>query len=77
MKIVEARQLEGSNVHPVCKISLLGETKQTRVKRASGSPVWNEVFYYSSNISPAEIVDEMCKFEVRTVRLLNKYNTRT
>lgn len=64
MKVVEARQLEGSNVHPVCKITLLGETKQSRVKRATGSPVWNEVFYYSSTISPAEIVDEMVKFEV-------------
>lgn len=65
IKVVEARQLEGSNVHPVCKLTLFGETKQTRVKRATGSPRWNEVFYYSSNISPAEIVDEMVKFEVR------------
>lgn len=64
MKVVEGRQLEGSNVHPVCKLTLFGETKQTRVKRSTGSPIWNEVFYYSNNISPAEIVDEMIKFEV-------------
>ena len=64
MKVVEARQLEGSNVHPVCKLTLFGETKTTRVRRATGSPIWNEVFYYSHNISPAEIVDEMITFEV-------------
>ncbi|XP_067936252.1 myoferlin-like isoform X2 [Watersipora subatra] len=64
VKVVEARQLEGSNVHPVCKITLFGETKTTRVKRATGSPIWNEVFYYSNVISPAEIVDEMLNFEV-------------
>jgi len=64
VKVVEARQLEGSNVHPICKLTLFGETKQTRVKKATGSPSWNEVFYYSSTISPAEIVDEMIQFEV-------------
>lgn len=64
VKIVEARQLEGSNVHPICKITLFGESKSTRVRRSTGNPTWNEVFYYSNNISPAEIVDEMINFEV-------------
>lgn len=82
VKVVEARQLEGSNVHPVCKLTLFGETKTTRVKKATGNPIWNEVFYYSNNISPAEIVDEMINFEVSSSvclspRFLTKnYNLR-
>lgn len=44
IKIVKGRQLAGANIHPVVKVSLGKESKQTRVKSATNRPHYDEVF---------------------------------
>ncbi|KAK3589425.1 hypothetical protein CHS0354_020754 [Potamilus streckersoni] len=64
VKILEARQLQGSNIQPVCKITCWNQTKQTRVKKSTNSPFWNETFFFNFHASPAELMDEMLEFTV-------------
>ena len=43
MKIIEGRQLAGANIHPVVRVSVGKESKQTRVKSATNRPHYDEV----------------------------------
>ena len=65
MKVIEARQLQGGNIQPVTKVTLYNQTKQTRVKKSTTSPYWNESFFFNFKISPAELMDEIVEFKVR------------
>ncbi|XP_071827020.1 myoferlin-like isoform X6 [Apostichopus japonicus] len=64
IKIWQARQLGGGNVHPVCKVTVSNQTKMTRVKKSTNSPYWDEVFFFNFNASPAELFDEVVNLEV-------------
>ena len=43
IKVWEARQLPGENIHPVCKVTVEKQIKVTRVKNSTNKPVWDEV----------------------------------
>ncbi|WAR21900.1 MYOF-like protein [Mya arenaria] len=64
IKVLEGRQIEGSNIKPVCKVSCYNQVKQTRVKKSTNSPFWNETFFFNFNASPAELFDEFLEFSV-------------
>ncbi|KAJ8025764.1 Dysferlin [Holothuria leucospilota] len=64
IKIWEARQLAGGNIHPVCKVTVSTQTKMTRVKKSTNKPYWDEVFFFNFNASPAELFDEVVNLEV-------------
>ncbi|KAL3317884.1 hypothetical protein Ciccas_003461 [Cichlidogyrus casuarinus] len=64
VKIVEARQIQGANIDPVCKVELFEERKQTRIIKGSNSPQFNQIFYFNVNKSPAQLVDEMITLSV-------------
>ncbi|XP_061186440.1 myoferlin-like isoform X8 [Saccostrea echinata] len=64
VKVIEARQLQGGNIQPVAKITVANQTKQTRVKKSTNSPCWNEAFFFNFKISPAELMDELVEFKV-------------
>ncbi|XP_071949270.1 myoferlin-like isoform X3 [Antedon mediterranea] len=70
IKIWEARQLAGGNIHPVAKATVCQQTKMTRVKKSTNRPYWNEIFFYNVQKSPAELVDEMVTFQVFNSRKL-------
>ena len=53
IKVWEARQLAGGNIHPVCKVTVSNQTKMTRVKKSTNRPYWDEVgtiFLISDNL---------------------------
>ena len=64
VKVLEGRQIEGSNIQPVCKVGCFNQVKQTRVKKSTNSPFWNETFFFNFNAAPAELFDEMLEFTV-------------
>ena len=64
MKVIEGRQIQGSNIQPVCKVSCYNQVKQTRVKKSTNSPFWNETFFFNFHASPAELFDELLEFAV-------------
>ncbi|XP_064630282.1 myoferlin-like isoform X1 [Lineus longissimus] len=70
VKVVEARQLQGGNICPVSRVTCYNQTKQTRVKKSTNSPFWNEVFFFNFFASPAELFDELISFQVYNSRKL-------
>ncbi|XP_060557298.1 dysferlin-like isoform X3 [Ruditapes philippinarum] len=70
IKILEGRQIEGSNIQPVCKVTCFNQVKQTRVQKSTNSPFWNETFFFNFNASPAELFDELLEFTVFNSRKL-------
>jgi len=70
IKIVEGRQLAGANIHPVVRVSLAKESKQTRVKSATNRPHYDETFFFSFNMRPNELFDEVINFEVLNSKTL-------
>ena len=70
MKILRARQLEGGNIDPVCRVRLFGMVKQTQIRPGTNHPYFNEVFFFNRHLSEVELVDEMIEFEVCNSRTL-------
>ncbi|XP_064602895.1 myoferlin-like isoform X2 [Liolophura sinensis] len=70
IRVLEARQLQGANIQPVSRVTVWNQTKQTRIKKSTNSPFWNEVFFFNFNTSPAELFDELIEFQVFNSRRL-------
>ncbi|CAF1425575.1 unnamed protein product [Adineta ricciae] len=70
IKIFQARQLDGSNLHPVCRVRVIGDVKQTKIQKGTNQPYFNEVFFFNVHMSEAELCDEMIEFEVCNSRTL-------
>ncbi|XP_022096608.1 dysferlin-like isoform X4 [Acanthaster planci] len=70
VKVWEARQLAGGNIHPVLKVTVSNQTKMTRVKKSTNRPYWDEVFFFNFHASPAELFDEVINFQVFNSRKL-------
>ena len=43
IRLVEAKQLAGQQLDPVCDIHCFGEKKSTQVKEQTNTPFWDEV----------------------------------
>ncbi|CAF3822313.1 unnamed protein product [Adineta steineri] len=70
IKIFQARQLDGNNLHPVCRVRVVGEEKQTKIQKGTNQPYFNEVFFFNINMSEADLCDEIIEFEVCNSRTL-------
>ncbi|XP_038071057.1 myoferlin-like isoform X3 [Patiria miniata] len=70
IKVWEARQLAGGNIHPVLKLTVSNQTKMTRVKKSTNRPYWDEVFFFNFHASPAELFDDNVNFQVFNSRKL-------
>ena len=78
MKIIRARQLQGSNIHPVCRVRVINSIKQTKIQKATNHPYFNEIFFFNFHLSESELCDEMISFEIcnsRTFRSDMKIGT--
>ena len=64
VKVIQARQLQGGNIHPVTRVKVLHQTQQTRIQRSTNTPYWNQTFFYNLHISPLELLDGIIKFQV-------------
>ncbi|TGZ59552.1 hypothetical protein CRM22_009033 [Opisthorchis felineus] len=72
VKVVEARQLQGGNVSPVCKVTCWNRTEETHVKNSTNSPYWNEIFFFNFHESPADLLDQTIMFSVYNSRHMRK-----
>ncbi|XP_078613873.1 dysferlin-like isoform X2 [Branchiostoma floridae x Branchiostoma japonicum] len=64
VRLMEGRSLYGENVSPVCKITLAGRTRQSRVCRHQRDPNFNESFFFNFHESPANLLQEPLSFTV-------------
>ncbi|KAA0200949.1 Dysferlin limb girdle muscular dystrophy 2B (autosomal recessive) [Fasciolopsis buskii] len=72
VKVVEARQIQGGNVSPVCRITCWNRTEETHVKASTNSPYWNEIFFFNFHEAPATLLDQAITFSVYNSRHLRK-----
>lgn len=71
IKVVEGRQLSGSNINPVVRVTVGDQVKQTAVKRSTNRPYYNQTLFFNyGNITPDECFDKVVKFEVFNSRSL-------
>ncbi|XP_047480550.1 myoferlin-like [Penaeus chinensis] len=64
VRVVEGRRLMGGNMNPVCRVSLDGDAKQTRVHRGTSSPWFDEIFFYQLEKLPSELLEDFLEFKV-------------
>ena len=78
VKIVEARQLAGANISPISRVHCHKQAIQTRIKHSTNSPFWNETFFFSYRLPPAELFGASIEFQVTldSVLLTTAYEDR-
>ncbi|XP_025096654.1 myoferlin-like isoform X4 [Pomacea canaliculata] len=64
VKVTKARQLQGANVNPVTRVTVSNQSRQTRVKKSTSVPEWNESFFFNFHSAPSELFDELVEFKV-------------
>ncbi|OON18060.1 FerI domain protein [Opisthorchis viverrini] len=72
VKVVEARQLQGNNIPPVCKIICAGSQKETKVKSQTNSPYWDETFYFNFYEAAATLLEKPIVFGVYHSKKMRK-----
>ncbi|CAH8578664.1 unnamed protein product [Schistosoma haematobium] len=72
VKVIEARQLQGANISPICKITCWKESKDTRVRNSTNSPFWDQTFFFNFFDSAAEMLDQQLVFTVYDSRRLRR-----
>ncbi|KAH9524694.1 hypothetical protein Btru_027538 [Bulinus truncatus] len=70
VKIVQARQLSGANLQPVVRLSVMNQVKQTRIKKSTTNPWWDESFFFNFHLPPSELIDEIVDFGVYDSKML-------
>ncbi|KAL8566025.1 hypothetical protein ACOMHN_062754 [Nucella lapillus] len=70
VKVIQARQLQGGNIHPVSRVTVANQTQQTRVQKSTNTPYWNQTFFFNFHISPADFFDDFLHFQVFNAKKL-------
>ncbi|XP_055863087.1 myoferlin-like isoform X4 [Biomphalaria glabrata] len=70
IKIVQARQLSGANLQPVVRLSVMNQAKQTRIKKSTTNPWYDESFFFNFHVPPTELIDEIVDFGVYDSKML-------
>ncbi|KAL7062964.1 hypothetical protein AAHC03_0807 [Spirometra sp. Aus1] len=68
VRVQEARQLTGSNISPLCKVSCANQTQVTSVKASTNAPFWGQTFFFNFHQSPAKLFEETLCFGVYNSR---------
>lgn len=64
VKIFEGRQLVGGNIHPVVRVSVADQDKESKVKKCTNNPAFNENFSFNFHAAPMDLFEEIVSFEV-------------
>ncbi|KAJ7336518.1 hypothetical protein OS493_011728 [Desmophyllum pertusum] len=64
IKVFEARQLAGGNICPVVRVSVADQDNDTKIKKCTNNPAYNENFSFNFHAAPMDLFDEVVSFEV-------------
>ena len=64
VSIIEAKQLSGTNMDPVCMLQIGDDKKYSTQKVQTNSPYWNEVFVFDYNLPREQMFDQIMQFSV-------------
>ena len=74
MRVVEGRQLLGANMNPVCRVSLDGQTRQTRVHKGTTSPWFDEIFFFQAEEIPSTFLEKFLEFKVSFIEYVMRFS---
>ena len=60
----------GSDISPVCRVSIRNETQQTRVHRGTVAPWFDELFFFHDECLPSELMEDFIEFKVSKINIL-------
>ena len=75
VRILEARQLAGTQIDPVATVNVGNQKKSTTVKEQTNCPFWDEFFVYDFKMPPMVLFDKIICFQVFTGRNLVSQGT--
>ncbi|XP_067038375.1 myoferlin-like isoform X1 [Acropora muricata] len=64
VKVFEGRQLTGGNIHPVVRVSVADQDKESKIKKCTNNPAFNENFSFNFHEAPMDLFEKMVSFEV-------------
>lgn len=70
LRIIEARQLSGMQLDPVCTVTISNQKKHTAVKEQTNTPFWDEFFVFDFKMPASVLFDKIINFQVFTGRNL-------
>ena len=70
LRIIEARQLSGMQLDPVCTVTIGNQKKHTSVKEQTNTPFWDEFFVFDFKMAAPVLFDKIINFQVFTGRNL-------
>lgn len=70
LRIIEARQLSGMQLDPVCTVTIGNQKKHTAVKEQTNTPFWDEFFVFDFKMPAPVLFDKIINFQVFTGRNL-------
>ncbi|XP_047135991.1 otoferlin isoform X1 [Hydra vulgaris] len=70
LRIIEARQLSGMQLDPVCTITIGNQKKHTAVKEQTNTPFWDEFFVFDFKMPAQVLFDKIINFQVFSGRNL-------
>ena len=70
LRIIEARQLSGMQLDPVCTVTIGNQKKHTAVKEQTNTPFWDEFFVFDFKMAACVLFDKIINFQVFTGRNL-------
>lgn len=70
IRVIEARQLSGMQLDPVCTVAIANQKKHTAVKEQTNTPFWDELFVFDFKMPAPVLFDKIINFQVFTGRNL-------
>lgn len=64
IRVIKGRQLQGGNLDAACRITVFNQSKQTKIKKSTNSPYWDELFFFNFSNSPDEFLKGIIDFQV-------------
>ncbi|XP_048585076.1 myoferlin [Nematostella vectensis] len=68
VRVFEARQLPGGNIHPAVRVCVSKQAQQTQAKKSTHRPTFNQTFTFKLRGAPADLFNDCVCFEVYDVR---------
>ncbi|OAF67762.1 hypothetical protein A3Q56_04526 [Intoshia linei] len=64
IKIIEAKNLFGSNISPLTVVTYANMHKRTKIIKSNNNPKWNEIIYFNVNKKATDLFDDVLKIKV-------------
>ncbi|KAI6228647.1 hypothetical protein M3Y99_01205300 [Aphelenchoides fujianensis] len=70
VRVIEAKELHGENVHPLVRVHLGGKTRTTRSIRGTDQPRWDQTLSFTLRSSLEDLAHLNCEFNTYSARRL-------